>query len=304
MSFQKVLKDIKSLKIQGAENIAIEAVKSLKLVLKNSKATSIENLNKELNVAIKQLILTRPTEPAMRNSLNFILNSISVKNSNSIKDFTNELNKRINVVLTHFSDSKKKIIEVGSKKIKKSYIVFTHCHSSTVVDILINAKKRKINFEVHNTETRPLFQGRKTALELSKSNILVTHYIDSAAMFALKKADIVLIGADAIQSDGRVINKIGSLMFAEIAFKLGIPVYCCMNSWKFDPKTIFGEDEKIENRCSNEIWEKCPKNVKICNPAFDFIEPSKISGIISELGIYRPSTFVEVVERSYPWLSY
>jgi ribose 1,5-bisphosphate isomerase len=303
MSFEKVLKDIKNLKIQGAEAVAIEAVKSLKLVVKNSKANSLGVLNHELNYSIKQLISTRPTEPAMRNALNFILNSISLKESSSFNDYINEINKRIDVVLNHFIDSKKKIVEYGFRKIKKSYIVFTHCHSSTVVDILLTAKSKKINFEVHNTETRPLYQGRKTAIELAKNNIKVTHYIDSAAMIALKKADIVLLGADAMQSDGKIFNKIGSGMFVEIAHKLNIPIYCCMNSWKFDPKTILGFDEIIEERCINEVWEKCPKNVKICNPAFDIIDPSKVTGIITELGIYSPLTFVEVIQRSYPWLS-
>jgi hypothetical protein len=41
---------------------------------------------------------------------------------------------------------------------------------------------------------------------LAKEGIPVEHYVDSAARFALKKADMMLIGADAITVEGKVIK--------------------------------------------------------------------------------------------------
>ena len=58
-------------------------------------------------------------------------------------------------------------------------------------------KKHRKKFEVYNTETRPLFQGRKTAQELRKAKIKVTTFVDAAARVALtreqetKKVDLV-----------------------------------------------------------------------------------------------------------------
>ena len=180
--------------------------------------------------------------------------------------------------------------------------MYTHCHSSTVVNIIKQAKDNGVNFEVHNTETRPLYQGRKTAKELSDYGIPVRHYVDSAARLALKKADIMLIGADAITAEGKIINKIGSELISEAANKLNVPVYVCTHSWKFDPKTIFGFEEIIEKRLAKEVWPNKPKNVSIDNFAFEQVNPALVTGIISEIGIYNPQNFRQGIKNHYSWM--
>ena len=76
MTFKKTLKNIKELKIQGAQNVAISAVKAIKLFISVGGLKYKENLLSELKKRKKQLIETRPTEPAMRNALNYILENI------------------------------------------------------------------------------------------------------------------------------------------------------------------------------------------------------------------------------------
>lgn len=300
MSFDTIVKDIKSLKIQGAANVAKEATKSLKFIVQKSKAHTSKQLLSELDIAVGMLINTRPTEPAMRNSLHYVMNGLD--SHDNVIYLAEAVIKRIDAALNHFKESRKLIVEYGKNKIKNGYIVFTHCHSSTVVDILIAAKKQGIDFEVHNTETRPRFQGRKTSQELAKAGIPVKHYTDSAAKIAMKKADICLFGTDAIQSDGKIINKIGTGLFCDIARKYDIPVFCCMNSWKFDPETIYGHDEEIEMRDTKEIWSKRQKNLTIMNYAFEGVSPMNVTGVISEFGIYRPTSFIQVTRKEYPWL--
>ena len=105
-----------------------------------------------------------------------------------------------------------------------------------------------------------------------------------------------------MSEEGNIINKIGSGMFAEIADKYDIPLYAVTNSWKFDPQSIFGYDEPIEMRNSKEIWGGSPKKIIIKNPAFEEIESKHITGIISEIGIYNPETFISELNRFYPWM--
>lgn len=298
-SISDVIKAIKQVKIQGAEAVSEESLKALKYVLHKSNARTKENLISEMESAREKLVSSRPTEPFLRNSLNSVFRNFESEDLRGTREL---FFKNIQNLLKHIEFSRNEIIEIGSKKIKKGMVVFTHCHSSTVSSILIHAKKQGKRFTVHNTETRPLFQGRKTAKELAKNNIKVFHYIDSAARLALKKADIMLIGADAITTEGRVINKIGSEMFAEIAHNYHIPVYVCTNSWKFDPKTIFGFEEEIEKRSPKEVWAKPPKNVTIDNHAFEIINPNLITGVITELGIYEPQILVQEIRREYNWL--
>ena len=179
-------------------------------------------------------------------------------------------------------------------------VIYTHCHSSTVTQILTEANKLGKDFEVHNTETRPLFQRRTTAKELAKSGIKVTHYLDSAARLALKKSDMMMIGCDAITTD-KVINKIGSELISERAYKYEIPLYVCTHSWKFDPLSVKGYEEAIEQRHALEVWKNTPKNVIIDNHAFEQIDPTLCTGIISELGVFKHSAFIEEVQRTFPW---
>src|SRR3989344_1385963 len=202
-SFEKICRDIKEVRIQGAESIAIAGVKALSM----------------RGASAKKLLSLRPTEPFLKNSLN------------AAKKLGNKY------VLDFIEDSRKRYAEFGSRVVRK--IVFTHCHSSSVMRALKRAKQKGKKFEVIFTETRPLYQGRITARNLSKMGIKSTMIPDSAGGDSLekggsiKKADVMMIGSDAILKNGDVINKVGSGMFAEIAYRNKIPVYVITNSWSF-----------------------------------------------------------------------
>lgn len=290
----QIIKDIKSLKIQGAENVAKSSVMAISEIL-NSNVSSKEMFVNLLS-ARKELELARPTEPCLRNTLTLLFYKVDEYN------FKDQIKKNIEIAKNHFEFSNQKIAEIGANKIKDGMVVFTHCHSSAVMNVMKQAKNNKIKFSVKNTETRPLFQGRITAKELSNYGISVEHFIDSSGRLAVKSSDLVLLGADAITVEGYVINKIGSEMFAEAAKSKEIPVYICTDSWKFDVATVFGFDETIEKRNESEIWSDKPKDVKISNYAFEKINPDLITGIISELGIYSPLVFIEELKNNYPWL--
>lgn len=291
MRFEKVLEDIKKVKIQGAENIALASAKSIKQLVRQGETYS------QLLKARKQLLATRPTEPCMQNTLNFIFNDCDKNN------FKQVVNNNVDEALAHFKHAKQKIAECGSQKIHNGDTIFTHCHSSTVISIFKKAKQEGKKFKVMCTETRPLYQGRITAKELSKLKIPVTMFVDSAARYALKKADFMIMGADAITSEGKVINKVGSELFAEIAFMLDVSLYVATNSWKFDPKSIFGIEPAIEQRLTKEVWPKKPKNVDISNLAFEKVSPRIVTAIISELGVLMPSNFVEEVKLHHSWMN-
>jgi translation initiation factor 2B subunit (eIF-2B alpha/beta/delta family) len=157
-------------------------------------------------------------------------------------------------------------------------------------------------FRARVTETRPLYQGRKTARELAEAGVPVRFYVDSGARIALREADAMMIGTDAVLADGKVINKIGSEMFAEVAGRYGVPVYVITNSWKFDPMSSFGYEREIERRTAEEVWEDPPEGVDIVNYAFESIAPEKVDGVVSELGVHEPDEFVEAVAKEYPEL--
>ena len=256
--FEKICMDIKSLKIQGATNVAKAGLKAL--FIKNDP---------------KKIISLRPTEPALQNALEFA---------------SRNPKKYVPIALKHFEDAEKKIAKIGSKLIRNGSVVFTHCHSSSVVEILKEAAKTK-KFTVWNTETRPLFQGRITAKELAAEKIKVNCVVDSAAYLALKEADIFLIGADAI-TEKKIYNKIGSNLMALTAKQLRIPLYVCSDSWKFTSKKVF-----VEERKGKEIWENPPKGVSVKNFAFESIDMGLVKLVVSELGVLSQKDFIRKVKK-------
>ncbi len=290
MHFKKVLGDIRAVRIQGAEGIALASAEAIKQLSREGKNYS------ELLKAKKQLLATRPTEPCMRNTLDFIFYTSCKSN------FRQSISSNADNAIKHFTDAREKIQEFGSRKICNGDTIFTHCHSSTIISILKRAKQKGKRFNVLCTETRPLFQGRITAKELAKLRIPVTLFVDCASRLALKKASLMLIGADAITSEGKFINKIGSELFAEMAFLLDKPVYVATNSWKFDPQSLFGIAPKLEQRHKKEVWPNTPRGVDINNFAFEKVHPRLISSIISEMGVLMPSNFVEEVKLRNPWM--
>jgi ribose 1,5-bisphosphate isomerase len=256
---ERIYQDIKEVKIQGATNIAKAAVQAYSI--KPTKETK------------KKLLSLRPTEPTLSNALNFLEKIGKEK------------------VLSHFSMAQKKIDKIVFKLIKNGMIIYTHCHSTNVTKSLIYAKKKGKKFEVYNTETRPLFQGRITAKELANNGIKVTTFVDSAMLEAIKCSDIILVGADAILKSG-AINKVGSAAIAELAKNHGKPLYVVADSWKFSPKNV-----KLEERDFHEVWKNAPINIRIRDPAFEKIDKKYIRGIISEYGILSFEKFIDIVDK-------
>ena len=71
---------------------------------------------------------------------------------------------------------------------------------------------------------------------------------------------------------------------------------------KFNPETLNGECEKIEQRSPTEVWNDAPPKLIVCNPAFDVTSNRYIHGLICEEGIIAPQTIVEVMRRKYSWV--
>jgi len=301
-SIQETAEKIRKLEIQGARNVAINAIKAVEALAKQTKAKNKTEFLKELSKAKKTLFVTRETEPLMRNAIRWIMNQVDKNNSKKVKDIARTVSSSANQFLNNLERSREEIATIGANRIRNGSVIFMHCHSSTVTYMLQKAKQQGKIFEVICTETRPIFQGRKTAKEMLDLDLKTTMIVDSAARHFMNQADIVLVGSDAITSEGNVINKIGTSLIALAAHEARTPFYVVSELLKFDPATIHGDCEKIEERDSSEIWKDPPKKLIIRNPAFDVTRRDYIHGIICEEGIISPHSTMEVVRRKYPWV--
>ena len=305
---EQTIKDIKNIKIQGAEAISRACVIAIIDYAKTLRKESQENFLSSLAEKAFLLGNARPTEPLARNTLLYLLESVEkqlkAKRNSTAEELVVELIICADKVEAGMKAVKEQIINHGAKLIAKKTKFLTHCHSTSAESILLsgtpNMKKLR---KVFITETRPLYQGRKTVKDLAKGGLNVTLIIDSVAPFILSGGfgkfvtpEVVLIGADAVLPDGSIINKVGSYSIALAAQKNHIPVYSVAGLLKYAEK-----DQIIELRNEAEIIFSSP-DFDVFNPAFDKVPAELITGIICEAGVVKPRDFKATAHKKYFWL--
>lgn len=288
------MKDIQNLTIQGATNVAIFGVRAF---AKHAQTVPLkkQELQEHLESVFTQLSNVRVTEPALRNGLRYVMTGIRADGKENAIIHGEKYIDLIN-------EAKLKIFQIGAERIQDGSRVFTHCHSSITVGIFIKAAQQGKDFEVINTETRPLFQGRKTARRLIDNNIRVTHIVDSAMRWAMKRFNphMIFLGADAITVEGVALNKIGSRLCALASEEEHIPLYICTPLLKYDAATSIGRLSEIEMRPPFEIWdEDIPLGIDVLNPAFETIDRSNISAYITEAGLIPPQSIYIAFQSLY-----
>ena len=299
---QLTVKRIKRLEVQGARNVAIAAIKAVEALADRTEAPTKKDFVRELVKAKDAFFSSRPTEPLMRNALRLIVNKVEKNEERNVRKLAEIVTQASGQFLAQLEESSKRIAEIGARRIRHDSVILTHCHSSTVTNLLKQAKREGKSFEVICTETRPVLQGQTTAKEMLEIGVKTSFIVDSAARFFMNEVDLVLVGADAITSEGNVINKIGTSTVALVAAESRTPFYVVSELLKFDPATMYGDYEKIEERSPREVWKDAPKELVIRNPAFDVTRRDFIHGIICEEGIVSPHSVTEVMHRKYPWV--
>jgi ribose 1,5-bisphosphate isomerase len=300
-SVAETAEKIHRLQVQGARNVAIAALNAYQTLAENTQATTRKEFLAELCQARDLLFAARETEPLMRNAVRWVITQVEDSDERKVIELANLVSFSAQKFQQNLAASKERIAEIGSKRIRDGSTVFTHCHSSTVTHMLAKAKADGKSFEVVCTETRPAFQGRITAKELLGLGLKTTFIVDSATRSLMHNVDLVVVGADAITSEGNIVNKIGSSAIAVLAHEARKPFYAVSELLKFDPATLFGEYERIEERSRNEVWKEAPAELTVRNPAFDVTPRDLISGLICEEGIITPQSVAEVMHRVYPW---
>ncbi|MBR9678981.1 MAG: translation initiation factor eIF-2B [Nanoarchaeota archaeon] len=278
MSFRVGVDKIRSVKVQGATNVAIFG---LKLFVSEAEKLKTNNANIFLNKLSKVktvLINARANEPMLRNVLELFYKSIYDKAR--VKDLKQRLVSSQKTFLEQLKNDFEKIAFNGADLIKNGDVVFTHCHSSSVMRVFKQASK-KTDFSVVCTETRPLFQGRKTAKELVSMGIETKMVVDSHAFSEIKDCNKIFLGADVLSGEGFV-NKVGSYNVAYAAKVFKKILYVCSHTLKYSPKIA-----SIEQRSPSEVWKNPPKSLIIENPSFEIIPWKFVKRVVSERSVKK-----------------
>lgn len=293
---EQLKKDIRTLKIQGATNVALSTLEGIKEAANFLGTENKPEIFKSLKSTAETLAYARPTEPLAQNAVRYVFDTDGEPPGYYLQK-AEDYKKLID-------DAKTKMALQASSLIRNGGHYITHCHSSTVVTMFKEAWNSGKRFSVYTTETRPLYQGRITATELVAAGLSdITFIIDDAVSTLIEdtnqKIDGIFIGADLLSKEGFV-NKIGSLSITHAAQKHYVPVYTISILLKYDPREM--NQSLIERRNSNEIWPDAPAGIKFLTQAFDYIPYTSGVNIICEEGILNGNQLLDKVTELYPFI--
>ncbi len=300
----EIYRAIKNLQVRGAPAIGIAAAYGLYLAARECESEDYAEFFEHVHAAKEYLNSSRPTAVNLSWALNR-LEQVVIRNENlSVSEIKNLLRIEADRIKSEDADMCRKIGEFGLSLIKNGGGILTHCNAGelatakygTALAAIHLGRERGMNFRLYCDETRPLLQGsRLTAFELIADGVDTTLICDNMASQVMKNGwiDAVFVGADRIAANGDTCNKIGTSGLAILAKYYGIPFYVFAPKSTIDMSINSGDEIVIEHRPSSEITElwyekrMAPNDVKVYNPAFDVTNHELISGIVTDLGIFR-----------------
>lgn len=284
MNAKELLKEIECDNISGAVELAQKAIRYL-TVFSDSLDSEDPSIYQENMIEIgRQVIDAQPSMAPLFNVVNCVLFQVEegVKRGSSVAELKIKIKSVLEGLQKEYENSLIKIQKHFINIIKDGSTIMTHSYSSTTIKSLIFAHREGIKMNVMVTESRPLYEGRRTAQILAENGIKTVLIADMASFYYLSDIDLILTGCDCICQEG-IVNKIGTKGLAIAASQFDIPYYIVSEKSKFLPSKYLHQP-KIDERESDEIFEN-PGNIQVKNIYFDITPLRFVKDVITEEGV-------------------
>ena len=294
MKAQEVIQRIAAMEVRGGSAIGRAAVQALALAVAEYDGRDHADLRARLERTGQELLRLTPVmatvASAARGATQLLEDRIGAGASlNDIKaafeTWAREESRRSEERLD-------RLAEYGANVIQDGATVMTHSLSDSVLRTLRAVARQRKSIQVIASESRPLFEGRRTleaASELGFSSQLIP---DAAMASRVKDATIALVGADAILPSGAFVNKTGTCLLALAADRFGVPLYVAAETTKVDPRTIEGHPPILGERSPEELirgWT-LPRGVTVWNRFFELTPGELVEAYITEAGLVGPGS--------------
>lgn len=296
---------IKTLQVRGAPAIGVAAAIAVYLAALDTDTDDYSVFEREFVKAKDYLATSRPTAVNLFWALNCMYDVVKENSDKPVSAIKSLLHDKAVQIRNDDIASSRAIGEYGLSLLHDGDGILTHCNAGQLAAVRYGTalapihlgRERGYNFKVFTDETRPLLQGaRLSAYELVSDGVDTTVICDNMASQVMKNGWVqaVITGADRIAANGDSCNKIGTSGTAILAKYYNIPFYIAAPLSTIDMHISKGSDIPIEQRSPDEVTElwyekrMAPDNVKVYNPAFDFVDNELITAIITEKGILYP----------------
>jgi ribose 1,5-bisphosphate isomerase len=307
ITIEQALDTIASSSSHGSTKVTETALNGLASFARRSREVEARRLAEELTRYGDQFIRLRPTSILLVHAVKSLIRVVRdrVEQGQDVEGVRHAILEQKDVLLRSIRSSIEQISSIGSRRISDGESIMIHGYSSTALGIIKRAAQEGKRLRIFSTETRPEFEGRLAAIELSGLGIDTTIITDSSSRYYMKDVDKFLVGAEAVAANGAVINKIGTSLIALAAHEARVRVFVAAATSKFSSETVLGELVAIEERdrfqlLSPSEYEKLGRP-RIRNPAYDVTSPEHVDLIITEKGVIPPQGAIMILRESFGW---
>lgn len=168
--------------------------------------------------------------------------------------------------------------------------VFTLSRSGTVTAALREALPERVVV----AESRPGSEGIAVAESLA-DDLAVTLTADANVPAVVEGCDAVLVGADAVFPDGRVVNKVGTRAAALAARDVDVPVFVVCAADKVTPEPLPVADGDPEALYDGEA------SLDVRNPVFEVVPSRLLDRIVTEDGVLDDEGVAAAADDRRAW---
>lgn len=294
----EVASALKQMVTQGGGPLQV-ALTAMRFVARRCAAGAMVATVATFEAAAAELAAARRTNTTMARTLQRF--TTALKEANPDGTLAPE---QVDVLIDHLEQSFDRdydaMSDYGADLLVDGDSVLTTCFAEhSFLMSLIKARDAGKQVSVLVSETRPYLQGaRLTAPSLQELGIpceLITDGMGSHAL-ADGKANRYMTAADVVAMDGSVANKTGTLANAISAKAFGLPYHVLAMSP--DPTKSSSSDFELEWRDGNELLKIGDQPVTLASiagwyPAFDVIDHSLVTGIVTPQGIFTFDTLAK-----------
>lgn len=275
-AFETALREIVADRSRGAAELARVALGILARSAESAPAGNAAQLRSTLVDRACRLAAARPSMASLVNLAGRFGNSVGGFEARSLASMRAEASRLSRELMALSETATEQAAIRAAGLISPEATVITLSWSSTVLAVF---EKAAPGVRAIVGESRPLCEGRHTAARLAEWSIPVMLVADAALGLFVADADMALVGADTILSDGGIVNKVGTYLLALAARDRGIPFYVCAESFKRRREPGL---PPLEEMAASELGPPPEPNVIVRNIYFDVTPPGLVTRIVTE----------------------
>lgn len=270
-------------RVSGASQLARQALDSLAEYAGSCAEEDPAELRRMLIDFAEQLQYARPSMAPIYNMLQRWIDGVDRLSSLDTSGLRHDAASLAQDLTDQSLQAVDRAAEKAAELIGHNATIITHSLSSTVTETFRKLAPGAVKAIV--TEGRPGYEGRQQAVHLDRANIPVMLITDAQMGHFVRHADIVLVGADTLLSDGSVVNKVGTSLLAMAAREREIPFYVCCESFKEIP--FSSASVELEEADPGEIDAPRGDHITPFNLYFDITPARFVSAWITDEGVRR-----------------